>query len=83
LKSLAAFIADVAVVGMQLFQLALKGINLGGGESVGRDIALRCPDGAPRRPYLRNTPHDVQHIQCPAAFGAGNLRPYMADCALD
>ena len=42
LELLADFIADVTVVGMQPFQFAGEGVGVGGGEGVGRDIALRC-----------------------------------------
>ena len=48
---------------MELFQFALKSINISGGEYIGRDIALRCPDTAARRPYLTKSPYDIQHVQ--------------------
>jgi len=41
LQLLADFIADVAIIGVQFFQFALKYVNLGGGETAGRDAALR------------------------------------------
>jgi len=73
LQLLANLIADVAVVGMEFFQFAFKCVNLGGGKCVGRDIALRCPDAAARRPYLGNASHNIQHVQGPAALGDGNV----------
>ena len=54
---------------MQLFQLALKRINVRGGEFFGRDIALRCPDAAARRPYLRQRVADFEAFRQGAEQG--------------
>jgi hypothetical protein len=44
-KGFPDFVALVSFCGTgpELFQFALESINFGGGECVGRDIALRCP----------------------------------------
>jgi hypothetical protein len=63
------------VVGMELFQFALKSINVRGGEFVGRDgwPSRPFPDASARRPYLAKPTHNVQHVQRPAALGDGNV----------
>jgi hypothetical protein len=56
LELLVDFVTDVPIIRMEFLQFALKSINIGGREDVGRDIALRCPDAAARRPYLGTVP---------------------------
>jgi len=63
----------VAIVGMKRFRLVRECINVRGREGIGRDIALRSPDAAARRPYLTKPPHHIQHIQRPAALMDGNV----------
>jgi len=72
LELLADFILHVSIVGMKFFKLALESIDVSGCECVGRDASPRRPRTArASRPYLRNTSHDVQHVQGPAALGDG------------
>jgi hypothetical protein len=73
LKLLADIIFHVPIIRVELFEFALESIDIGGGEGVGRDIALRCPDAAARRPYLVESPHGVQHVQRPTALRDGNV----------
>ena len=74
MELLADFIADVAIVGVKLFQFAGEGVNVRGGEGVGRDASLRRPRTArASRPYLAKPPHNVQHVQGPTALGDGNF----------
>ena len=62
-------IAEVAVVGMEFFQLAGEGAGVGGRECVGRDASPRRPRTArASRPYLAKSSHNVQHVQRPATF---------------
>ncbi len=50
-----------------------EGVGVSGRECVGRDIALRCPDAAARRPYPADAPHGIENVQPPAALGDGNV----------
>jgi len=55
------------------FQFAGEGVNIRGGEWVGRDASPRRRRMAgASRPYLGNASHNIQHVQCPAPkfFGA-------------
>jgi hypothetical protein len=65
LELLADFVADMTVVGMQFLQFAFVGVNVRirkGRAGLSEHAAL-----------IRNPPHNIQHVQRPAALGHGQV----------
>jgi len=69
LELLADFIADMAVVGMQLLQFAGEDVNIGSRESPSPIGWERVAD----RPGEGQPSYNVQYVQRPAALGDGNV----------
>lgn len=80
MQLLADFVADVTIVGMELFQFALKSVGVSGGEFPSRsrrEEAGPLPGRRPRlvtsSPTIHQPPDDVQHVQRPTAHLDGNI----------